>query len=107
VDALLSNRSRAQIAVAWLVVVAVLGILVGVWGTTLGGVVAPHAAAPVATPEPTFGARQTTVTSSGDPTTLMAPPNCLYSQNDQGMPIVMSTKTGSLLTPAQAANCTN
>lgn len=89
---------------AWLVVVAVLGIALGGWSATLAGVVTidPHAA--IAAPEPTFGAEQSFITAFNDPT--VAPPTCIYGQTNQGMLIVISAKTGSLLTEAQSANCT-
>jgi uncharacterized protein YybS (DUF2232 family) len=92
---------------AWVLVVAVFGVSVAVWGMTLGSIVSPHRIVAIATPEPTFGATRIHVASNGDAASITAAPTCIYTQSDQGLLIVMSTVTGSVLSPAQAANCTN
>jgi hypothetical protein len=91
---------------AWLLVLSVFGVAVGAWGATLGGLVSVRALSAVATPAPNFGARQVFVSSPENNATLDLTTNCVYGQSGQGTLIVMSAKTGSLLSEAQAANCT-
>jgi hypothetical protein len=99
----LSNR---RVVVAWIALVAVLGIAVGVWGTTLGGIVAVRTPVANATPEPDFGVQRTNIATLPDGVPFNSAATCVYGQSDQGMLVVISARTGSLLSEAQAANCT-
>jgi hypothetical protein len=67
---------------------------------TLCGELAPRRA--TVTVETPSGVILSTLTCPGGTET---PDGCLYGQSTDGMLIVISQKTGSLLTPAQAANC--
>lgn len=98
--------SQRRVVVAWIALVAFFGIAVGVWGTTLGGIVTVGTPVVVATPEPDFGVRHTFIATLPDGVPATAPAACIYGQSDQGMLIVISAQTGSLLSEAQAANCT-
>ena len=98
--------SKRRVVVAWIALVAVFGIAVGVWGTTLGGIVAVRAPVAAATPEPDFGVRRTFIATLPDGVPATAADTCIYGQSNQGMLIVISAQTGSLLSEAQAANCT-
>jgi hypothetical protein len=80
-----------------------VGIAMGAWGTTLAGIVTTHPHADVAAPEPRFGTPQSFMAAFDDPT--ITPPTCIYRQTNQGMLIVISAKTGSLLSEAQSAKC--
>ena len=98
--------SQRRTVLAWIALVAVFGIALGVWGTTLGGIVAVRTPVAVATPEPDFGVRHTLIATLPDGVPATAAGTCVYGQTDQGMLIVISAQTGSLLSEAQAANCT-
>jgi hypothetical protein len=67
---------------------------------TLCGELAPRRA--TVTVESPSGVILSTLTCPGG---TESPDGCLYGQSTDGMLIVISQKTGSLLTPAQAANC--
>ncbi|MDQ1547428.1 MAG: hypothetical protein QOH69_2332 [Actinomycetota bacterium] len=67
---------------------------------TLCGELAPRRA--TVTVESPSGVILSTLTCPGG---TEAPEGCLYSQSTDGLLVVISQKTGSLLTPAQAANC--
>ncbi len=68
---------------------------------TLCGELAPRRA--TVTVESPSGVILSTLTCPGGAQT---PGGCLYGQSSEGMLLVISQKTGSLLTPEQAANCT-
>jgi hypothetical protein len=67
---------------------------------TLCGELAPRRA--TVTVESPSGVILSTLTCPGGTET---PEGCLYGQSTDGLLVVISQKTGSLLTPAQAANC--
>jgi hypothetical protein len=98
------SRRPARIA-AWLLAVAVLGGLITTWVSTLSGIVSDRAPAALATPDPTFGAREVIVSGPRVGPNLTEGPKCIYGQTTQGSLVVISAQTGSLLTEAQAANC--
>jgi hypothetical protein len=100
------RSSKRRVVVAWIVLVSVFGIAVGIWGTALARIVAVRTPAAVATPEPDFGVRHTFITTLPDGVPATAATTCIYAQSNQGMLIVISAQTGSLLNEAQAANCT-
>lgn len=97
---------RRRVVWAWIALVVVLGVAVGAWGTTLGGIVADRTHVAVATPEPDFGVKRTFIATLPDGVPATATATCIYGQSDQGMLVVISARTGSLLSEAQAANCT-
>ena len=68
---------------------------------TLCGELAPRRA--TVTVETPSGVILSTLTCPGGAET---PDGCLYGQSSDGMLLVISQKTGSVLTPEQAANCT-
>ena len=68
---------------------------------TLCGELAPRRA--TVTVETPSGVILSTLTCPGGTET---PEGCLYGQSSDGMLLVISQKTGSVLTPEQAANCT-
>jgi hypothetical protein len=98
--------SKRRVVATWIALAAVFGVAVGVWGTTLGGIVAVRAPVAVATPEPDFGVRHTFIATLPDGVPATAAATCIYGQSNQGMLVVISAQTGSLLSEAQAANCT-
>ena len=68
---------------------------------TLCGELAPRRA--TVTVETPNGVILSTLTCPGGTET---PEGCLYGQSSDGMLLVISQKTGSVLSPEQAANCT-
>jgi hypothetical protein len=68
---------------------------------TLCGELAPRRA--TVTVETPSGVILSTLACPGGAET---PEGCLYGQSSDGMLVVISQKTGSMLTPEQAANCT-
>ena len=104
----ISSRSFSKrgLIAAWVGLVAVFGLSVGVWGGTLGGIVSDSAPATVATPEPDFGVQKSNITTLPDGVPFNSAATCVYGQTNQGMLVVLSAQTGSLLSEAQAANCT-
>ncbi len=87
--------------VVWLFLAAALCAAIALWGWQISGFLGhggDHvAAAPVArTAVPRIVTDYTPNASSS---------GCLFSQTTDGMLTVISEKTGSLLTEAQAANC--
>jgi hypothetical protein len=68
---------------------------------TLCGELAPRRA--TVTVETPSGVILSTLTCPGGAAT---PDGCLYGQSSEGMLLVISQKTGSVLTPEQAAHCT-
>ena len=97
----LSPRSGARrYAAAWLLIGAALCVALTTWGTALTGVMNSTTPAP----------RVTTGSSLEGGALFQVPStpaeSCQFVQNADGTVVVMSAKTGSLLSGAQAANCT-
>ena len=93
-------------AVVWLLVVAALGVAIGVWGATLAGVVGVRSPSVVATPTTNFGVRFPFDSSATRGTLVTIQSDCIYGQSSEGMLIVLCAKTGSLLSPLQTGHCT-
>jgi hypothetical protein len=88
-----------------LLVIAVLGLALGAWGNVLGGVVSAPSASAIATPQPSFGIQRTFVGSVDGAASINSGATCIYGQSSQGMLVIISARTGSLLSEGQAANC--
>jgi hypothetical protein len=98
--------SKPQATAVWLLVAVVFGGALAAWGTTINGLLTAPDSAGSAGASANFGTRQSFIATPGTGTPRGSLPNCVYGQSSQGMLIVMSASTGSLLTPEQAAHCT-
>jgi hypothetical protein len=107
VDDSTGQRHGRPIIAAWLLVITALCVAVGAWAATLGGLLVtdnPGAVAPV---RPSTDGQLFSVTVPGAVRLAHPLAECEFVANGDGSEIVMSAKTGSLLSEAQAANCTN
>jgi hypothetical protein len=99
-DELSPRPSARRYVAAWLVIGAALCVALTTWGTALTGVLSSTTPAP----------RVATGSSLDGGALFQAPStpaeSCQFVQNADGTVVVMSAKTGSLLSEAQAANCT-
>jgi hypothetical protein len=100
VDEFSPHSGARRYVAAWLLIAAALSVALTTWGTALTGVMNSTTPAP----------RVTTGSSLDGGALFQAPStpaeSCQFVQNGDGTVVVMSAKTGSLLSEAQAANCT-
>ena len=107
-----STRSSSRYAAAWFLLVAGFWVVVGLWGVHLAEIIGSSAESskgvPVARPTATTGAVSDFPTGLTPPgvSGIIPPRSCIYSESVDGQTNVMSADTGSLLSPAQAVNCT-
>jgi hypothetical protein len=100
-----SAQQFAEVAL-WTAMVAAFVAVTGLWGVTIAGVLAGSHPAVASTSVPTFTGAGDAILSRSWTDITTSTSGCLFARSDSGRQVVMRSATGSLLTAAQAKNCT-